>query len=99
LVRGFLSTKEEKVFRNNKRSATGIPVIKLPVVIENSLQHSHIDFFLQNLRAVGEEEGDVSLLIYGKKWSNSVRNPESSGIRLGYVIIANFSSGKTKSPI
>ena len=67
--------------------------------LKNPLQHSHIDFFLQNLRAVGEEEGDASLLVYGKKWSNSVRNPEFSRIRLGYVIIANFSSEKMKRPI
>jgi hypothetical protein len=64
LVRGFLGTKRKKVFRNNKRSATEVPVIKLPVVTENPLQHSNIEFFLQNLGAVGEKEGDGFVLVY-----------------------------------
>jgi len=37
LVRGFLATKGEKLFRNHKRSAAEITVVKIPVVTENPL--------------------------------------------------------------
>lgn len=37
LVRGFLGTEGEKLFRNHKGSATPLPEVKILVVIKNSL--------------------------------------------------------------
>lgn len=77
LVRGFLSNKGEKLFRNHKRSAAEIQQSRCWLSLKIHCLHSYIDFFLRNLRAVGEEKGDGLLLVYGKNGARVSRKVES----------------------
>lgn len=96
LFRGFLGTKGEKLFRNHKRSAAELPVVKMPVVTENPLLTLTHRLLSSKPTSRWWGKGWWIFISIWKKWNNSV---EESGIRLGHVIIANFSLRKIIFPI
>jgi len=77
LVRGFQGTKGEKLFRNHTRSAIEIPVAKMPVVMEDPLLTLVHRFLSLKQWAVGEENADVFLSVFGKNGATVSRKVES----------------------